>query len=98
MITSNNTDTYSLISEDASAEWKLVTTQIEGGIAESKFVKTVDAGESHTKTFKGGNVGESHLVITVTVEDLPANTILKKTKQRVVNGEVVSSHSYYDNE
>ena len=98
MITSNNTDTYNLISEDASADFKLVTTQIEGGIAESKYIRTEEAGETHTKRFKGVNVGESYPLVTITVSDLEANTILKKTKQRVVNGEVVSAHSYYSNE
>ena len=96
---SNRTETQQISTEDASSEYKLVTTvdynetteQEENRLAE--YVAASDNPQAVTRTGQLiGSVG--HLVTTtITVDDLPAGTITRTTTARVMDGVVVASTS-----
>jgi hypothetical protein len=96
---SNRTETEQITTEDASAEYKLVTTVEYNETTEqeenrmSEYIATSDNPQAVTRTGQLiGSVG--HLMTTtITVEDLAPNTIIRTTTARVMDGVVVASTS-----
>lgn len=92
-------ETFNILTEDVSAEYRLVTRTVTGHSGTQEFLSIVlasEAPEAGTRTLDSvGKVGSNQVEVT-TVEAVDT-VITRTTKQRLENGVVVSSFSSESN-
>jgi hypothetical protein len=86
------TETFNVIQEDVSADYKLVTITNPRS-TESQYVLVADAPQAGSFLQNTGKADGVDETVTITVEDLSPNTITRETRQRLEDGNVVSETS-----